>query len=222
MESKMVFTVVGRNSGEKVVAAAKKAGARGGTIVPCRFSSDNGVLQLLGIGESDKDAVLILVDGNLSDSIMSMIIQVSDEDKKLAGFTMMLDISSVVKYVVDDKKMCIIRTGEEKMSGQTSHELISVIVNSGFADDVMACARKAGAHGGTILNARGTGKKEDVKFFGISIVPEKEILLIVADKSNSEAILNAIREMECFKTPGSGICFSTDVDKFTILGKNVR
>jgi len=222
MESKMIFTVVGRNLGEDIVAVAKKAGARGGTVVPCRFSSDNNVLQFFGIGESNKDAVLILVDGNAIGTIFGIIVRVALEDKKLAGFAMVLDISSVMRYVTINRRMNIVRTGEEKMSRQTSHELISVIVNSGFADDVMAHARKAGAHGGTILNARGTGKEEDVKFFGISIVPEKEILLIVADKSNSEAILNAIREMECFKTPGSGICFSTDVDKFTILGKNVR
>ena len=219
MENKMIFTIVGRNLGDEIVAAAKNAGARGGTIVPCRFSSANSVLQFLGIGESDKDAVLILVDGNAADVILDAIVQVSVDDKKFAGFAAILDIGYMMKYVVNDKKMNIIKTGEEKMSGQTSHELISVIVNSGFADDVMACARKAGAHGGTILNARGTGKEEDVKFFGISIVPEKEILLIVADKGNSEAILNAIKAMECFKTPGSGICFSTDVDKFTILGK---
>ena len=105
------------------------------------------------------------------------------------------------------------------MNKETSHEMIFIIVNSGFADDVMTAARKAGAHGGTVLNARGTGKQEDVKFFGITIVPEKEILLIITEKEKSAAILDAIKALDCFATPGSGIVFSSDVDNFTILGK---
>ena len=51
------------------------------------------------------------------------------------------------------------------------------------------------------------------------IVPEKEILLIIAEKEKSAAILDTIRALDCFSTPGSGICFCSDVDNFTILGK---
>ena len=67
----------------------------------------------------------------------------------------------------------------------SGYKLITVIVNSGYADDVMAVAKKAGASGGTILGARGTGTEEDVKFFGITLVPEKEILLIVSGRGMS-------------------------------------
>ena len=76
----------------------------------------------------------------------------------------------------------------------SGHTLLTVIVNHGYADDVMAEARKAGAAGGTILNARGTGKEEDVKFFGITLVPEKEMLLIVAENAKAPAILEAIQK----------------------------
>lgn len=216
---RLIFAVVGRNSGELLVGAAKESGARGGTIIPCRTISDNSLLQFLGIGESDQDVVLILTDSSSLDGIMEKIKDAARAEKKLSGFAAVTDVSTFMKYIVEDKKMEIIQTGENRMDGQTSHEMIAVIVNSGFADDVMMAARKAGAHGGTVLNARGTGKQEDVKFFGISIVPEKEILLIVSEKDKSKAILDAIKALDCFSTPGSGICFSTDVDKFTILGR---
>ncbi len=61
---------------------------------------------------------------------------------------------------------------------ESGYTLITVIVNSGYAEAVMAAARSGGASGGSILNARGTGTEEDVKFFGITLVPEKEMLLI--------------------------------------------
>ena len=107
--------------------------------------------------------------------------------------------------------------GENKMA---THTLITVILNTGLAEDAMAAARKAGASGGTIINARGTGKEEDVSFFGIQIVPEKEMLIILAEKSQETAILEAIRTLPCLQKKGTGITFCSDVNNFTTLGSN--
>ena len=218
MENKLIFALVGRNSGEDLVKAAKGAGAWGGTIIPCRSISDNALLQFFGIGESDQDVVLIVTGGQVLDSILDAMKRAALEDKKLSGFVAVTGVGTIMKFMAETNRMEIINTGEQTMDRHT-HEMIAVIVNSGFADDVMAAARQAGAHGGTVLNARGTGKQEDVKFFGITIVPEKEILLIIAEKEKSAAIMDAIKALDCFATPGSGICFSSDVDNFTILGK---
>ena len=219
MENKMIYALVGRNSGELLVDAAKRAGARGGTIIPCRSISDNAVLQFFGLGESDQDAVIIVTEGEKLKPILDAMQNAAHEDKRLCGFAAVTGVSSVMKFMAENNRMEYYKTGEQEMDRKTSHEMIFVIVNSGFADDVMAAARKAGAHGGTVLNARGTGKQEDVKFFGITIVPEKEILMIIAEKEKSAAILEAVRALDCFATPGSGIVFSSDVDNFTILGK---
>ena len=219
MENKMIYALVGRNSGELLVNAAKGAGARGGTIIPCRSISDNAVLQFFGLGESDQDAVIIVTEGEKLKPILDAMQNAAHEDKRLCGFAAVTGVSSVMKFMAENNRMEYYKTGEQEMDRKTSHEMIFVIVNSGFADDVMAAARKAGAHGGTVLNARGTGKQEDVKFFGITIVPEKEILLIIAEKEKSAAIMDAVKALDCFATPGSGICFSSDVDNFTILGK---
>lgn len=219
MENKMIYALVGRNSGELLVNAAKGAGARGGTIIPCRSISDNAVLQFFGLGESDQDAVIIVTEGENLKPILDAMQNAAHEDKRLCGFAAVTGVSSVMKFMAENNRMEYYKTGEQEMDRKTSHEMIFVIVNSGFADDVMAAARKAGAHGGTVLNARGTGKQEDVKFFGITIVPEKEILMIIAEKEKSAAIMDAVRALDCFATPGSGIVFSSDVDNFTILGK---
>ena len=68
-----------------------------------------------------------------------------------------------------------------------------------------------------------TGRRqneEDVKFFGITIVPEKEMLIILAEKEKEESILEAIRTLPCLQEKGSGITFCSDVNNFTTLGKN--
>lgn len=91
-------------------------------------------------------------------------------------------------------------------------ELIVCIVNSGFSDEVMEHVRKNGARGGTVINARGTGRVEAEKLFGITVQPEKEIILTVVDKSVKDNILHAIYTNVGLDSPGQGIAFTVPVD----------
>ena len=59
------------------------------------------------------------------------------------------------------------------------HEVIFCVVNAGFTEAVMDAAREFGANGGTVIHARGTANSEAERLFGISIQPEKEIVMIV-------------------------------------------
>ena len=93
------------------------------------------------------------------------------------------------------------------------HELIMCIVNSGFSETVMSCARECGAKGGTIISGRGTAKDEVESTFNISIHPEKEIVLILAPVDIKEAILHAIYQQVGLNSKGQGIAFSLPVDE---------
>ena len=50
------------------------------------------------------------------------------------------------------------------------HEVIFCIINSGFSENVMDSAKKVGATGGTVINARGTAGKDAETFFGVAPV----------------------------------------------------
>ena len=65
-------------------------------------------------------------------------------------------------------------------------------MDAGFAEDVMDIAREQGARGGTILNARGVANQEAAAFFGITLHTEKEILMMVVEKTIRDGVLNAI------------------------------
>ena len=99
-----------------------------------------------------------------------------------------------------------------------AYELISVIVNSGSADQVMDAAREAGATGGTVINARGTARPEDAPFFGITIVPEKELVLILCPSTDSERIKEHIMAEFRDAERGVGIAFRMPVSSFDMLG----
>ena len=95
---------------------------------------------------------------------------------------------------------------------EREYEVIIVIVNAGFADDVMSAARECGAKGGTVINARGTAREEAEKAYGIVIAPEKELVLILVDKDVKEPILHAVYKKVGLNTPGQGIAFCLPVD----------
>ena len=237
---KLLVAIVGREQGEKIVALTKNAGARGGTILLGKGTAESSLLQLLGIGDSEKDLVLTLA----PEPVLAAALAVLQNDpwarKKARGVAFVLDVTTILRHALAPAGQAISPAaaatpaetppslstlsritppvGENAMQAP-SHELISVIVNAGYAEDIMHAARKAGATGGTIINARGTGKEEDVKFFGITIVPEKDFLLTLAAKDQAQAILEAIRATPCLSEPGMGIAFCINVECFVPLGK---
>ena len=90
-------------------------------------------------------------------------------------------------------------------------ELIISIVDRGHADVVVDAARNAGANGGTIIHGRGTSVHEQDSILGVSIQPEKEIVMTLTDSSNKKQIMEAICNNTNMDEAGKGICFSMPV-----------
>ena len=93
-----------------------------------------------------------------------------------------------------------------------NHEAIFCIVNSGYSELVMDAAKKLGARGGTVINARGTASKDAEKFFNITIEPEKEIVMILVSSKIKDDVLHALYKEAGLDTPGQGIAFALPVD----------
>lgn len=91
------------------------------------------------------------------------------------------------------------------------HEVIFAIVNAGFAEEVMDVARQQGVRGGTILNAHGVTKEEAAAFFGVTLHPEKEILMMVVEKKIRDKVLNAVYKEMGMAKAAQGIAFSLPV-----------
>ena len=92
------------------------------------------------------------------------------------------------------------------------HEVIFCIVNSGYSEAVMDTAKKLGAKGGTVINARGTAGKEAETFFHIAIQPEKEIVMILVPTSIKDDVLHALYQDVGLDSAGQGIAFAMPVD----------
>ena len=106
------------------------------------------------------------------------------------------------------------------MKNQIAHDVIFCIVNGGFSEAVMDAAKKVGAKGGTVINARGTAGKEAEKFFGISVQEEKEIVMILTSSECKNAILEKLYDEVGLNTAGQGIAFSLPVDGVVGISAN--
>lgn len=207
----LIVCAVPHNGGEVVTGAARKAGSTGGTVIMARGVSHNTLLQLLSLGDRWLDVVFVLVPVEKCKRIMDAIVLAARKMHRKFG----------TMFTINDADTIIAHGGVPKAEGDmaTEHKLITVIANKGYADDIMAAARAAGAGGGTVMNARGTAKAGDAKFFGMEIVPEKDMLAILVPTEKADTVLNAIKALPCLEKPGSGIAFCMGASNFTVLGE---
>ena len=214
---KILVCFVGRRHGDEVIAAAKAAGARGGTVALGKSLGNSPLLRALALSDIPQDVVFIVLGGEAG-TVSRAVMAAAAVSGRIRGLAVLVDVPEFfVRFDARTPAGGPPEPRSEKM--ESTHVLITVIVNAGFGEDVMAAARRAGAAGGTLMNARGTGTEEDVSFFGITLVPEKEMLFIVAERAASPTIVGAIQGLSALSEPGGGIVFTMGVEEFAVLGK---
>ena len=199
MISCTLMAIVRKGEAQKLMKAAREKGAPGGSVISARGTATNAILAALGLGDTSREVLLSVVERGERDDILTAVRSV-----KASGSALVID----ALRGLDEEDL--------KMDGQ--YEMIQVISQDGYSEDIMAVARRAGAKGGTVINARGTSTEQDIKFFGAPLVPEKEVLMIVMEKSKADAVKKAISSMEILRKKGMGIMFSIPVKDFINLG----
>ena len=214
MNRKLVAAVVPDGAAAEIDAAARAAGAQGGTVLRGRGTAASSLLQLLGLGGSAKEISLHVVPGPAEPRVADAIRAAAASHKPHFGVLFTLDVPRFVRGGVPEPPPL----EESPVNTQRTHRLVVAIVNKGYAEDAMAAARGAGARGGTVLSAHGTAKPDDATFFGVPIVPEKDVLLVLVPAETADAVVDAVRDLPCLKDKGSGIVFCAPVERFAPLG----
>jgi hypothetical protein len=101
---------------------------------------------------------------------------------------------------------------------QGNYKMIITIVNKGKGGKVVDISNKAGAFGGTILAGHGTAVR---LMLGVSIEPEKEIVLILVGEDRASNVLQAINKGMNLDGPNKGIAYSFSVDEVVGIHENV-
>ena len=102
------------------------------------------------------------------------------------------------------------RVEKEELKEKQEYNMIVAIIQRGFADYVVSAARDAGATGATIIYGRGTADV-DKQVMGISLQPEREVVLILVKKTERKKIMQEIADKTSLMEEGRGLCFSMPV-----------
>lgn len=180
-------------------------------------------LALYGLEKTEKALISTVADASSLKKLMRAAKQKMFID--IPGNGIMISIP--IKSVGGGKTLAYLTDGQ--LSGQSprgtktdmefDNELIIVILNEGYSDMVMDAARSAGATGGTVLHAKGTGKAKTEKFFGVSLAEEKDMIYIVSAANKKSDIMRAINTSAGVGTKAGAISFSLPVSEVAGIRK---
>ncbi len=194
IKGKMLFAIVNKGEAGKVMDAIRSRGAWGGTVLNAHGTAPTSILSMLGLGDSKKEILLSMLNDRIEKDCVDSLRGI-----KCKGVVALLG-----------------EKGENDMKEDLV--MIQVICENGYADDIMDAARKEGAKGGTVIKGHGTAKADDTKFFGYPITAEKEVLVIVEEKTKAERIISAIDGLPFLKQKGKAVIFSLPVSHFSTIG----
>lgn len=214
----LVVTVVNDGQAGAIVNLLRGVNSAVSFITHGEGTAANDLYDVLGFGEQKKQIIFSTIKRRDWSSLAALLGERFSVSNAAKGIAFMLDINAVAgvstyKFLTDRRiEPKEAERGISKMENAKQYEAVFVVVNNGCTDLVMNAAKRAGARGGTILNARGTGNKDIEKFYGVVISPEKQIVMILVEKDIRDAVLTQITADVNIHSKGQGIAFSMPVN----------
>ncbi len=170
-------------------------------------------LRLLALNETEKMVCLTVVTGRKWLEVKKAMTVRLRIDVPGVGISCVVPMASIcgkreLMFLLNGQDF---QKGEEQVMKGTEQELLIVIGKQGYSEQIMDAARKAGARGGTVIHARGTGQQKAEQFLGISLASEKDIILIVTPSEQKAEMMQSIVHDAGPDTPAAAIVFSLPV-----------
>ena len=212
MELYYIIAITDHDRGEAMGSLYHAAGLHLILSMPARGTATSEHLAIYGLDATEKCVIAAVGSAQEADSLIRSAKRKLFID--IPGNGVMLTVP--LKSVAGARTLAYLTDGGKAATGGVptmnfDYELIVVILNEGHSDMVMDAARSAGAGGGTVLHAKGTGAIGTEKFFGVTLANEKDVIYIVASGKEKAAIMNAINKDAGPSTPAGAISFSLPV-----------
>ncbi|MDR1098985.1 MAG: P-II family nitrogen regulator [Treponema sp.] len=216
---KLLFFIIDWGKTKVITSVFEDEKVRFHFISKGKGTASSEILDLLGIGASEKAVILCLEQDIMVPVLLREVRKKLGFHSPGAGIAFTVPLSGINNPILQVFKESILKNEKiavEKeggtMSGEIKNDLIIAIINQGYCDEFMSTAREAGATGGTVLNARGIAHQGPVKFFGVSVQDEKEIIIILTKREKKTAIMQAVSQAYGIASKAEGIVFSLPVD----------
>ena len=209
----IMISILGRRRLREFLKFYEKHGVSVNLVTLGYGTARDEILSYFGLDAEEKVAITSFITRETWVGIKRGLEREMDIDLPGTGVAFTVPVSSIgggpqLAYVVGNQEFT--RT-EESVLKDTKYELLVVVSNIGYADEVMEAARTANAGGGTVLHAKGTGTQGSEKFLGVTLASEKEMIYIVVRREDKNAIMRAIMDTVGIKSRAQSIVFSLPV-----------
>ncbi|MBQ5310521.1 MAG: P-II family nitrogen regulator [Oscillospiraceae bacterium] len=209
----VMITVSERSIMPQLIKLYESAGALVNMITLANGTGSSTVLETFGLEKTEKAVCHTIVTDETYAALRRDLKRKFRLDIPGTGIVFLVPMSSIggkkqMSFLLSDQKYTV---SEESTLKNTEQELIVIISDQGYSDLVMDAAREAGARGGTVLHAKGTGMKGADKFFGFTIAEDKEMIYIVSSRTRRDPIMRSIIDNAGMKSKAHAICFSLPV-----------
>ena len=209
----IMMTIIDRKNSRKYIDLYKKDKLEVMYITLGEGTARGDILDYLGLEASEKMVIFNFVqqhDWMLTKKDLQRKLQI---DAPGEGIAFLVPLSSIggkrtLQFLLDRQEL---PESEESTLKDTTYELIVAIADQENLEMVMDAARGAGAYGGTVIHAKGTGMEYAEKYLGVTIAAEKAMIFIVTKKDQKNSIMKAIMEQAGMQTPVKTIVFSLPV-----------
>ena len=209
----IMTTIIDRKNSKKYIDLYKKDKLEVMYITLGEGTARGDILDYLGLEASEKMVIFNFVqqrDWMLTKKDLQRKLQI---DAPGEGIAFLVPLSSIggkrtLQFLLDRQEL---PESEESTLKDTTYELIVAIADQENLEMVMDAARGAGAYGGTVIHAKGTGMEYAEKYLGVTIAAEKAMIFIVTKKDQKNSIMKAIMEQAGMQAPAKTIVFSLPV-----------
>lgn len=231
----LVFFIVDWSKIKEISAIFNQVHVRFHFVAKGEGTANSAILDMLGIGKSEKAVILCLEQKKMVPSLLDCVREKLRLYMPGAGIGFSVPLSGINAPILKvfketvDKPLNVLR-GTENSEDKTKNlegdknmaenneqkcDLIVAILNQGYSEEFMSVARETGAGGGTVISARGLMHQGPVKFFGISVQDEKEIIIILTKRDKMQPIMEAVSKSFGIASKAEGIVFSLPAENIT-------
>ena len=216
----VILTIVERGKGGAAIKLYTHNRIYLHTQFPGKGTATSEIMDILGLGSTEKDVLISYATTAAANSLLSKLDNDLRGSVTSGGIAFSLPLTGLsnlvlatIAYKTDLKK------GEKTMNSGHKGEntLILITCNRGTSGEVMETAKKAGARGGTVLRARLSGVEELERSYGITMTPEKEILIIVVPNDIRNAVMEQVNAKHGLRSRSEAVVCSLAIDQFVRL-----
>ncbi len=215
----LMFIIVNRGKGSKILDYASQLGIRGATAFQAHGTVSSQLFRFLEIDDVRKEIIMIAMPSSNEKEIMNKLNDKFHFNQPGKGIVFTLKLSSV--YGSSHFEQNEPNTDDYKEKHNTPLQAVMTIVEKGNTDEILDFIEEQGFPRGTVIDAHGSADKSN-QIINLMIEPEKDILLIITTREEAHRLANILTKYLNLESKNSGVLAILNIQHFIGITLTLR